>query len=361
MEAISYTSNKDYNNGSTYLIGAFRLMQSLVLNDAIEPVEGLLVNTKTGGIGFRYHTIPPGFQYGATWSEDILFIEPETVCVDTNTTLDYMIAESSNFSSSIIDLVLTDRGGFANANHTYPEVNLSAPQTDPQLYARAWKAAWMTNVWTMFYLNITAPSNKTTGTKAFQYINSEIGKSFALPNPDQNQPYDALAMDASFSFHLNLDGSIPNTTSPGDTGLRPNPFQISGDNFTDIRKYPSCNFPRDLLLTKFSGMICTGAGAADYANIINIYANCGLMRGIPQRQDSGSKIIFDAGSKWSQPIYGYASTLKATIKTVNFKFKGSDTIQNLASRTLKTRTTQTKAVSRFGVSRTPGINMQWQI
>ncbi len=143
------TSSSDYNNGSTYLVGAYRLVQSLILADVVQPVEGLIVDTISGAIGFRNHTVPPGFKYGATWEEDILFVEPETVCVDTNTTLDYTIASSPNSSVSIVDLILTDRGGFVDITTAYPRVDLTDTQAHPNLYLRAYKAAWMTNAWTM--------------------------------------------------------------------------------------------------------------------------------------------------------------------------------------------------------------------
>ena len=58
------TSDNDYNNGSTYLVSSFRNMESLILNNATEPVEGLIVDTKKGGIGFRNHTVPPQFPHG---------------------------------------------------------------------------------------------------------------------------------------------------------------------------------------------------------------------------------------------------------------------------------------------------------
>ena len=96
-------------------------------------------------------TVPPGFKYGASWEEDILFIEPETVCVDTNTTIDYTVASNPNSTVSVVDLVLTDRGGFVNINRSYPLIDLSDPQKNAKLYERAWKAAWMTNAWTMLY------------------------------------------------------------------------------------------------------------------------------------------------------------------------------------------------------------------
>ena len=137
------TSNGNFVNGSTYLIGNFRSMSSVVLDNDTQTLEGLIVDSVNGGIGFRNHTIPPGFQYGVTWSEDILFMEPESVCVDTNLTLDYTLASTVNYTIVVQDLVLTDRGGFANLQHIYPYLNLSDTQADPDLYTRAYKAAYV--------------------------------------------------------------------------------------------------------------------------------------------------------------------------------------------------------------------------
>ena len=41
------------NNGSDYIIGSYRPMTNVILNDAYETVEGLIVDTKNGGVGFR--------------------------------------------------------------------------------------------------------------------------------------------------------------------------------------------------------------------------------------------------------------------------------------------------------------------
>lgn len=234
------TEDEIYNNGSTYLIGAFRQMSSMVLNNATEAVEGLVVDTVNGGIGLRNHTVPPGFQHGASWSEDLLFIEPETVCVDTNMTLDYTVAPGQNITTTIIDLVLTDRGGFVNINRTFPEANLTDTQAHPELWMRAYKAAWMTNVWTMFYLNVTNPHNDTTGAHAFSYLNSQLGKTFPLPvYSEAVGTYDSLAMDTTFTYHLNMDGKagIANSSSPADSGPPLNPFHITGNNFSDVCKW----------------------------------------------------------------------------------------------------------------------------
>ena len=48
------------------------------------------------------------------------------------------------------------------------------------------------------------------------------------------------------------------------------------------------------------------------------------MHGVPQRQDGGSNLIFESGSRWSQPLYSCATTAKATVKTVSFSFNGTD-------------------------------------
>jgi hypothetical protein len=50
---VNSDSDFTFNNGSNYLVGAFRGMQALGLNNAVEPVKGLIVDTVNGGIGFR--------------------------------------------------------------------------------------------------------------------------------------------------------------------------------------------------------------------------------------------------------------------------------------------------------------------
>jgi hypothetical protein len=50
-----------------------------------------------------------------------------------------------------------------------------------------------------------------------------------------------------------------------------------------------------------------------------------------RRQDPGSSLIPDNGSKWSKPVYSCASAVKATIKTVSFTYNGTqDLLTNLA-------------------------------
>jgi hypothetical protein len=50
----------------TFLGEDFRTLESLVTHDRIELVEGLIVDTKSGGVGYRNHTIPVDLEYGGT-------------------------------------------------------------------------------------------------------------------------------------------------------------------------------------------------------------------------------------------------------------------------------------------------------
>lgn len=316
------TSSGLYNNGSQYVVSAFRNMESLILNNARHGVEGLIVDSVSGGVGLRNHTFPPGFAYGVTWEEDILFIEPETVCVDTNLTLDFTITSAN---SSLIDKVaLTDRGGFVHLNTTYPEPDVSDPQKNADLYGRAYKAAWLNNAYTAVYYNVTNPSNHSAGVHAFSYLNSEMNKTFSigLTSTSSILGFDALTLSPKFGGYL---GSTIGTTTPGLT----NPYGIGSQNFSEICK----SYSSLLLLQKFAmankvawiALVCSGAGSGDFANITNILVFCGSMQGVPQRQDPGqSGLVFEQGSNWSQKLFTCASAVKASIKRVSFVYNGTD-------------------------------------
>jgi hypothetical protein len=96
---------------------------------------------KDGGIGFRNHSAPAWKEHGSTWAEDILFVVPETVCVDTNLTLDYAIprtrSERDLAPSNVARLNITDRGGFVDLDHKYPQYERDNVQEDPRLWFRA--------------------------------------------------------------------------------------------------------------------------------------------------------------------------------------------------------------------------------
>jgi hypothetical protein len=121
----------------------FRNLETMTANDAVEAIEGLIVDTKQGGIGFRNHSAPLPNKLGYGWSEDLLWVQPETRCVNTNLTYSYTLFERS------IDAHITDPGGFVNLDHEYPRTRTRVPQSDFNLYDSAYKATWVSNVWSI--------------------------------------------------------------------------------------------------------------------------------------------------------------------------------------------------------------------
>ncbi|KAF1978859.1 hypothetical protein BU23DRAFT_497820, partial [Bimuria novae-zelandiae CBS 107.79] len=251
------------DNGTAFNISAYRPLSTLVLSDDIGVYEGLIVDMKQGGLGFRNHTAPPWTRYGSTWTEDILFIEPKSVCVDTNLTLDFEIAVTPvGLFEEVSDLVLTDRGGFVNLNRTYPAWDRGDTQDHPELYFRAYRAAYLNDGLTMAFMNVTSPGNASTNTRAFRYLNSTLNKEFSLHWKNGETVTDFLDIKAS---RLQLHTAF--------------------GNISLVR------------------LLCKGAGGQDYDNITNMVASCGLLYGAPRRCDGSASLSFDPGSSWTLPMF----------------------------------------------------------
>ncbi|KAE9366335.1 hypothetical protein N431DRAFT_386647 [Stipitochalara longipes BDJ] len=348
-------NNTDYNNNSLYTVGTFRNMDSVLLDNKYEPIEGLIVDTVKGSIGFRSHTIPDGFPNGVTWQEDILFIGPETVCVDTNLTLDFSINNDPSKDIFISDLVLTDRGGFAKLNPAVPTFDRSDPQKNPDLYGRAYQAAWQSNALTALYYNVVEPFNYTDSMKPLSAVNSFVGKTYSISGITYfSTSPNTLTINPDFGFYLGElyeDAPSGNASqpAPSDSGVPTNPFNVSRSMFGSIN------------------IACQTSGKKDPANITNLYMACGQIYGVPQRQDGGNQLLPDSGSTWSQPIYSCASAVKATIKTVSFTYNGTeDVLTNLVIPDIKEKIYADKeSMPLWGVENTDGryensgINLIW--
>ncbi|KAK0716066.1 hypothetical protein B0H67DRAFT_645739 [Lasiosphaeris hirsuta] len=296
---LTTQSDKDIDDGKPYSIGMYRQIDSSLLWDNAVVIEGLVVDARSGGIGFRNHTAPVGFSRNVSWHEDLLFVEPATTCVDTNLTFDYTMSTTydSSDSSGLVDYRLTDRGGFINLNHTAPSFDDTDPQANPDLWGRAYYAGMFNNFFTMLYLNVTNPANRTLGIKSFEYLNSTLDQSFPL-GVESSRTSRGLGITSQYGHYL--FGS----SSKGPK--YPNPYNVTLSGWFDDA--------RDA---------CAGARAGDIANISNIYVACGLMRGVAKRMDPGPKGIAEHNSKWSAPVYSCATALRATIKTVHFTHTGS--------------------------------------
>ncbi|KIX09482.1 uncharacterized protein Z518_00562 [Rhinocladiella mackenziei CBS 650.93] len=297
----------DVNNGSFYQTGSYRQLGTLVLDDKVEAVEGLVVDMINGSVAFRNHTLPANLALGATWSEDLLVMEPETHCVDTNLTIDFTISGlNGSLGGNIENIVLTDRGGFANIPHTFPEYDNSLPQIFVDLPNRAYQSAWLFNVLLAIYYNVTRPNPDK-----FAYLNSEVGKTFELPETTLLAT-DELAIatyDDVFSTFLANDNS--SFTSDDSFDPWPNPFNITSSNFTDI-------------LTA-----CNGVSPASKSNMSNVAVGCGLVYGIPRLPDGEVKLVYDPGSRLSMPLQSCATAVKMSVKTYSFRFNGTSSLQSL--------------------------------
>jgi len=154
-------ASDDFGALGWYLKSGYRQIGILILDPTIQLVDGLIVDAQNGGIGFRNHTVPvPAHEYGSTWSEDILFVEPETQCVDLNVTFDFYLSQNGTSRLGARGLTLKDRGGFSKLSRTSPDLTASEQgngQGDIDLRERAYKAAWANNFLTLAYYNATDP------------------------------------------------------------------------------------------------------------------------------------------------------------------------------------------------------------
>lgn len=161
-------STKAVDQSKTRTVGRFHMYESLIMHEGWEIVAGLIVDMKNGGIGFRNHTIPSDLGDGAEWEEDLLWIEPETACVNTNLTVDFPISDIDRDDP----FLLIDRGGFFTLGKNDPGLD-QRPQA-PELWMRAYRGATLSNTNLMGYYN---ESHETT----------RIGKSYNLGTMTQVQ------------------------------------------------------------------------------------------------------------------------------------------------------------------------------
>jgi hypothetical protein len=260
-------------------LSTISLTESLILRGGIFAVGGLIVDfTSTPGIGLWNHTIPD-IKLGGTWSEDVLWLEPVTSCVNTNITLDY----GSNPNIDLPTGNLTDRGGFADLTTQYPEYSRDGQNID--LYAHAYKGAVLSNYFIMQSLgNLTR--NETYVGKVFPFY---FATSSLITGKMQVHSLDDLSIDNS---------NAKNTTFPKTED-------------------------RDLQT------LCEGYGGTDTANITNVAVHCNYIIAPPQRSDGGDPNLPDTNTNWTQTIHVCASATRARIQTITFSFNGTRSLDDL--------------------------------
>lgn len=209
-------STDPYSVLSWYTKPDYRTMSTILLEDKIKLVEGLITDLQKGGIGFRNHTAPNAtLKYGATWTEDILFIEPETECASLNLSIS-ALTPPWNFNERYLrNVSLVDEGGFSALPRTAPEISRRGTvngQSGFDLKERASRAAWVNNYYTMLYLNLTNRDEPITR------IDSTKGQRFELADDAKSNnftiAFSAIQTNINFGSYLNLTTNHSRSSNP---------------------------------------------------------------------------------------------------------------------------------------------------
>jgi hypothetical protein len=241
-------SSDSYSEKGWYLRSGYRQIDILILNPGLHLVDGLIVDAQNGGIGFRNHTVPaPAHQHGSTWSEDILFIEPDAQCVNLNVTFDFRLTQFDTTQLRVRDTALTDHGGFSALSRTSPDLsipNMGNGQGPLDLRERAYKAAWYNNFLTLAYFNATEnkPNNITRldVTPGMQYRSnsseSSINNTRVCMNSSTNPyslEYQAIRSTMYFADYLDL-GAWTSAVKSSEPDPTQNPHGVDWEDFSRL-------------------------------------------------------------------------------------------------------------------------------
>ncbi|KAH6616190.1 hypothetical protein B0J18DRAFT_298292 [Chaetomium sp. MPI-SDFR-AT-0129] len=315
-----------FDDEKPYPAGRMQHVDMLIPRDGVVLVEGAIADFSSGksggGIGFRNHSAPSQLDgYGAQWTEDVLWIEPDIACSATNLSLEFVLGDIANTSSPVRSAFLVDDGGFARLRHgnpydRWPSLNFSAP--DVRL--RADRSAQLSNFLLGIVFNIT---DDMLG--AIYGFNTTIGARYPVPKDSSyGYGYDATAETL---VPLGVRTSRP---AGGWLGIPSGiGFNVNGSVYTDygetILKHP-IDHPYEYgvaLLTQLQGR-CSGEFGDD-ATRDDYNVACTYFFGAPQRVDRGSPLLQEDRSKWKLPMHVCAGASKASIKTVSFAMNSSTT------------------------------------
>lgn len=307
------------NNHQPYPRGTFSHIENILPREGLVALEGVIADMTFGGVGFRNHSAPVGTAYGAEWVEDVLWIEPEVSCAQTNLSV-AMTLRDLQYTDIIGSLDVVDDGGFARLRHgdpyeTWPNLTYSAP--DVRL--RAEMTAWASNIITAFGLNIT-------DTKHFQYgLNVTEGRHYPVTLGStwsvQTLGLVTAELDSDWlnlpKAYLNFNG----TWTVGDSLVH---------NSTD-GTYPWAS----VLFSQLS----------DRCNVMNMdpsitwdhNVECSYLFSNPQRIDNQLPYP-EVGSRWKSSVLVCAGAVKASIKTIAFRINGTNSLESLQVQYIQDKT-----------------------
>lgn len=115
-------------------------------------------------------------------------------------------------SNGIPNARITDRGGFINLPHDYPYLDLNDTQTNPQLLARSWKGAVLTNNFLVRYMNESRKDfrlDKEYYIKNYSNTFDQFGSSTPTPNKVEFSSFGSSTPDMDV-WTPNLPGLLYN-------------------------------------------------------------------------------------------------------------------------------------------------------
>jgi hypothetical protein len=298
--SVTFEDTGIVDGGQPFAIGSYRHIDSLVVRNEVVLIEGAVADMMNGGLGFRNHTAPQNIPYGATWIEDLTWVEPVTECVDTNLTFQFFLSSENGEPENI---TLIDNGGFTNLDPVYPNGTWHDRQ-NPDLRARAYKAAYINNVLSAVVLNVTFDVH-------LQKMNSSLGKTFGQGDDRGLLLFSPKMYTTQFSKidggYLSLNLGIDDDSNKH----LPLSATITSDNFTE------------------AATICQGWGGLDIANYTNTGVYCGYIYGAPRRTDGGDPLVFEPNKNYTQNLYVCATGIKQNVKTVTFLANSTTDITQL--------------------------------
>ncbi|KAJ0425626.1 hypothetical protein BJY00DRAFT_184496 [Aspergillus carlsbadensis] len=293
MTGLGYTNYSNYmpyQNNSVYTVGKVSILQSVILNNEIGLVEGLVVDTINGGVGFRNHTVPADIGLGVEWQEEILWIEPVTECVDLNLTIEFNHVLYELPVGIREQSLLVDHGGMANLSEDFPFIDQNDTQGDPQLYATAYRAAAFTNLFSAVLFNLTV--GKDPGV-------ARLGAKYNLtgsmpPYPQYIPRLNEIVIGPLTGDFLPLPNFFYNATS-----------DVTSDNFTML----------EVGTQRF--------GRYDVVNMSTVGIKSGMVMGAPHLLDGSDTLVLDPETHWVQKLLTCSSATRASIKIVKFQANGT--------------------------------------
>ncbi|KIY03830.1 uncharacterized protein Z520_00521 [Fonsecaea multimorphosa CBS 102226] len=207
--------------------GRVRPLVEYGLDNAIEPVEGLVVDNSHGRSGLS-QSYRPCRRSARCRTDRRSALGPARVRLRRHKHLGRILDTLHGIASGEANnIFLVDNGGFANLVPKFPYVNVTSSQTDPNVQGRAYKAAWMVDAYTMSIMNLTRPSPD-----AFAYLKSKVSNKYPVTRyQTTGVKLNGICVTNTWTSMLDPEAYLSNYTLAGVPSAKySNPFGLTSSN-----------------------------------------------------------------------------------------------------------------------------------